>query len=77
MAKGVALVAGLAEIMSTLLLVALKHDFSALAESEHPLFCAQRKKRVCKLAARMFSTAHLIDGINVIAFISLTRIDNC
>lgn len=44
MAKGVALVAGLAEIMSTLLLVALKHDFSALAESEHPLLCAEEKK---------------------------------
>lgn len=77
MAKGVALVAGLAEIMRTLLLVALKQDFSALAESEHPLFCAQRKKRVHKLAARMFSTTHLIERINVIVFISLTSIDNC
>lgn len=51
MAMSVVLVAEFAAIMRELLLVALKWDSSALADSELPLICAHWRKRIHELPA--------------------------
>lgn len=59
MAKDILLVAGFAEIMRILLLAILKQNSSALEESQHPLFCAQRKKGCASCQKKLFPTVHL------------------